>query len=374
MSNHIVFVVNALDFFVSHRLQIAEEALDKGYVVSVIASRGQSLYEFDEQISYYNVPFARGRFNFFNSIYCFIKLYFILRFIKPDLLHCVTIKPIIFGGFCSLILNIKRNVFSISGLGPVFVARNIWSKFRKRLVLGIYKVIFNRTECVVIVQNLSDFNLVTSFSEAVLKKVTLIPGSGVDLNIYHYLPEDRTTKRVVLACRLIKSKGVLQFLEAAQILNNLGRKYEFLLAGSFDQFNSDRILLDDIEHYLDLPGVFYLGYVENIPDLYSSANIICLPSYYNEGVPKSLIEAAASGRAIITTDHPGCRDAILVGRSGLLVPVMDSEALAAKIDYLLTNNEIRCQMGFNGRELAVQRFSLGSVVSSHLEIYSRLIP
>jgi glycosyltransferase involved in cell wall biosynthesis len=202
----------------------------------------------------------------------------------------------------------------------------------------------------------------------------LIKGSGADLSVYNYLPENTSgTIKVVMACRLLKEKGVFQYVDAAKIVKKQHSHVEFLLVGTPDLENPNSVKQSEIDVWVNQGLITYLGHRNDIPTVFANSNIVCLPSFYGEGVPKVLIEAAACGRAIVTTDNPGCRDAVVKGETGLTVPIRDAKALANAIMQLIDNPELRVSMGAKARVFAEKEFDVDSVVNKHLDIYSSLI-
>ncbi|WP_165742197.1 glycosyltransferase family 4 protein, partial [Pseudoalteromonas sp. Z1A6] len=202
----------------------------------------------------------------------------------------------------------------------------------------------------------------------------LIKGSGADLSVYNYSPEKITNNvKIVMACRLLKEKGVYQYIEAARIVKEQYPNTEFLLVGTPDLENPNTVKQIEIDSWVNKNLITYLGHRSDIPAVFADANIVCLPSFYGEGVPKVLIEAAACGRSIVTTDNPGCRDAVIEGETGLTVPIRDARALAIAIQKLISEPELRVSMGNKARAFAEAEFDVDSVVSKHLDIYVNLI-
>jgi len=203
-------------------------------------------------------------------------------------------------------------------------------------------------------------------------KTRLISGSGVDLKDFPVLPEPDQIPVVVMASRLLKDKGVHEFVEAARILRSRGVDARFQLIGDPDPGNPVSVTAESIQAWREEGVIECLGFRTDIPKLFSQSNIIVLPSYYGEGLPRVLIEAAACGRAVVTTDMPGCRDAIVPDVSGLLVPARDAKALADAIQLLIEDADLRQRMGREGRRLAEKEFSIEKIVQAHLEIYASL--
>jgi glycosyltransferase involved in cell wall biosynthesis len=231
----------------------------------------------------------------------------------------------------------------------------------------------NQKRLAVIFQNPDDRGGLLSIGALRDDQVRMIRGSGVNLADYPVMPEPEGRPVVVMAARLLRNKGVLEFVEAARLLRSRGIAVVMRLIGSPDPGNPNSVIpskLDDwsAERIVELPG-----YRTDIAAQYAAANIVCLPSYYGEGLPKTLVEAAACGRAVVTTDHPGCRDAIDPDVTGILIPVKNSVALADALQALIESPERRAQMGKAGRELAEQVFAIEKIVEQHMTIYQELL-
>jgi glycosyltransferase involved in cell wall biosynthesis len=204
-------------------------------------------------------------------------------------------------------------------------------------------------------------------------KVAMIRGSGVDLLRFKQLPVPSGLPIVVFPSRLLADKGIFEFVAAARLLRRQGMLARFVLAGLVDPANPTSVTPAQLDDWAAEGVIENWGYRSDMPQVLSKATVVALPSY-REGLPKALIEAAACGRAVVTTDVPGCRDAIEPGVTGLLVPVREGEALAKAIEKLLTHPEQREDMGQAGRRLAEQEFDVKAVVDKHLAIYKRLLP
>jgi glycosyltransferase involved in cell wall biosynthesis len=292
---------------------------------------------------------------------------------KPDLVHLITIKPVLYGGLATRIAGISSVVAAVSGLGTVFVADSIVAKLRKWLVKLLYAMAFNQKRLAVIFQNPDDRDTLLSAGALRKDETRMIRGSGVRLADYPYLQEPEGKPVVVMAARLLRDKGVFEFVGAANILRERGVDVDMRLVGSSDPGNLNSVTEAELECWEKEGVVTLLGYRTDIAHQYASANVVCLPSYYGEGLPKCLVEAAACGRAVVTTDHPGCRDAIRPDESGLLVPIKNSVALADAIQQLVGSPELRQRMGEAGRALAEEAFAIEKIVGQHLRIYEELL-
>lgn len=372
-TNSILFVVNTTSFFLSHRLPLALAAKDAGFKVHVATSDSSSSPLINaEGFIHHPIDFKRSGMNILSDLATFISLVKLFRLVNPSLVHLVTIKPVIYGCIAARIVRIKSVVAAISGLGTVFIDNSLRGLFSRLLVLKLYKSAFKHPNLAVIFQNQEDRNLFLRNNLIDSKICNIIRGSGVQISNYPYLPEPDNIPVVVMASRLLKDKGVIEFVESAKILKLEGIDIIFRLIGDSDPDNRSAVSKNFLNQCRLEGFVELLGYREDISDQYANANIVCLPSY-REGLPKSLIEAAACGRAVVTTDVAGCRDAIIPNVTGLLCPVKDSKKLALAIKELICNPKRRQEMGKAGRKLAKVEFAIEHIVKQHLNIYFKLI-
>ena len=264
-------------------------------------------------------------------------------------------------------------VSAISGLGTVFTSDGQRAGMMRRAVQAMYRLALGHPNQAVILQNSDDQVALIRSGGLRDDKAVMIRGSGVDLAEMPCRKEAPGAPIVAFAARLLKQKGVEEFVAAARLLRERGVSARFWLIGDPDPGNPYSISAEQVEAWASEGVVEVLGHRSDVPDLYAQAHVVTLPSYYGEGLPKTLIEAAACGRPIVTTDHPGCRDAIVDGETGVLVPVRDAQALADALQALLEDPERRQAMGRAGRALAEREFAIEKVVDAHLEIYRRLL-
>jgi len=369
----LIFVVNTPGFFLSHRLPLAIYAKAAGYEVHVATAFGPEIKEIEAQgLKHHVVPFARSGQNPFKEALAICRLIWLFRRLKPSLIHLITIKPVLYGGIASRIAGVSSVVSAVSGLGTVFLTKSFAGKLRRWFVIRLYGLAFNQKRLVVIFQNNDDRNILLSSGVVDFLHTRIIHGSGVDLAEYKFSPERDCQLVAVMAARLLKDKGVYEFVEAARVLRSRRVAVKMRLIGSLDSGNPTSVTKEDLQSWALEGIVEVLGYRDDIAAQYAQAHIVCLPSY-REGLPKSLIEAAACGRAVVTTDVAGCRDAIIPNVTGLLVPVRDPVALADAIQKLVDEPELRREMGIAGRRLAEDRFAIKGVVDQHLQIYEEVL-
>lgn len=379
----LVFVVNHVAFFVSHRLPIALAAKRKGYEVEIITGQaGSETMEISavEKLNEYGIKHNRTIFrsdslNFFTEFIGFTQLFFRLAISKPDLVHCVTPKGILYGGIASRLLRIKSVVFAISGMGFFYTKdnyrswiHNVFAYLYRKLIAFAYK----QKNRVIIVQNADDRSVILESNIAKESEIYLIKGSGVDLNQYSNINIESKTKTILFPARILRNKGVYEFIEAVKILRETTNDWEYIIAGASDYKNPTSIDQEEIDLWQSQGLINWVGHVEDMVSLYKEASIVCLPSY-REGMPKVLLEAASASCAIITTDVPGCRESIIEGVTGLLVPPRDSKSLAESLRIVMNNDELRRRFSNAGREYAVEHFSIDIVISKTLDIYDRLL-
>jgi glycosyltransferase involved in cell wall biosynthesis len=370
----LLIVVNTASFFLSHRLPIAQAAVRCGFDVHVATARSDASDAVVSQgFAHHEIPLTRSGKNPARELFSLCAIFQLMRRLKPDIVHLVTIKPVLYGGLAARLAGIPGVVVAISGLGSLFVESGLQRRAVRTIVEAIYRSALKHRNLRVIFQNGEDKRILTDLGAVRSSDSVLIPGSGVDLELYPLSPESDGVPVISFAARLLKEKGVVEFVEAARILRRDGYNARFLLIGEPDIGNPSSVTRDDLEAWGKEGVVELLGYRVDIPALFKLSNIIVLPSYYGEGLPKVLIEAAACGRAVVTTDHPGCRDAIEPGVTGLLVPPRDPSSLAKALKDLLDNPDRRFAMGEAGRELATRRFDLGEVVATHIRIYQELL-
>jgi len=369
----LLFIVNVDWFFISHRLPIAISAIKEGCEVHIFTKVTSQLDVLERSgLIVHNAKLTRKK----SGVKILIELFEIfsnIRKIKPDIVHLVTIKPVLLGGLASRILRIPAVVSAISGLGFVYSSSGLFSEIRRKLISFLYYVALGHNNQKVIFQNIDDQNRLVSINNKLADKSLLIPGSGVNLSLYSVKDIDAGIPIVMFAGRLLESKGVKEFVRSAELLNKNISRARFVLVGDIDPSNPESITKLDLDQWRKDGHVEIWGYRADMHNVIPLASVVVLPSYYGEGLPKVLIEAAACGRAVITTDHPGCRDAIESNVTGLLVPVKDAQTLADSIENLISNPEKCMKMGEAGRKLAEEKFDVQYVTERHISIYKNLL-
>jgi glycosyltransferase involved in cell wall biosynthesis len=368
----VLFVVNQARFFVTHRLVLAEAAAHAGYDVHVAVPDGPGTSAITERgFPVHSVPFDRGGMNVAADLRTATALVALYRELRPDLVHHVTVKPVLYGSLAARALNVRAVVNAVSGLGYLEIARDRRAQAVRAVVRRLYRLAFRRPRLRVIFQNPDDR---ASFEHAGIVRpgqASLIHGSGVDLDAFAPVPVPQGPPVVLLPARMLWDKGVGEFVDAARRLRSAGSDARFVLVGDTHE-NPAAVPADRLAAWVREGVVEWWGHRDDMPAALSAASVVCLPSY-REGCPKALLEAAACGRPIVTTDVPGCRDVVRDGVEGLLVPARDAGSLAAAIARLLDDAELRRTCGELGRARAERDFGVARVVAATLTIYRELL-
>lgn len=367
----LLILVNNPAFFLSHRLPVALAAREAGYEVHVATMDGPSVAQIQALgLPHHVMPLTRRGSNPWHELRSLWAIWRLCRRLRPRILHAVTIKPVLYGGVAARLARVPGYVAAVSGLGFLFTQDQEGSRrWLRAVALALYRVALRHPNSRVIFQNQGDCEVLRRAGAVRPGQVAMIRGSGVDLASYPLRPVPAEPPVVVaMASRLLLDKGVREFVQAARLSAGSGPALRWRLAGSPDPGNPASVDEGQLEEWRRDGVADLLGECEDVAALYAQAHIVVLPSY-REGLPKSLVEAAACGRAVVTTDVPGCRDAIVPNESGLLVPPRDAAALAEAVQRLAGDPALRQRMGEAGRRLAERDFDIRKVVQAHLEVY-----
>ena len=371
----ILFVVSEDWYFCSHRLPVAKAAVQAGYEV-VVATRISDRRATIEEAGIRVIPLKymrRSSLNVFRELAALSELFGIFRKERPNLVHQVAIKPVLYGSLILKVTGLACKVNALGGLGFIFSSKQLLAGLIRPFFLRFFRLLLNGKSSVLILQNQDDFVLMTTKAGVQPQRVRLIRGAGVNLERYVSKPLPTGVPIVMLAARMIWDKGVGEFVTAACLLREHGVQARFVLVGEPDPENPSSVALEQLKKWTELGVVEWWGYRDDMEEVLSLASVVCLPSYYGEGLPKVLIEAAACGRAIVTTDMPGCRDAIEPNITGVLVQARDADALADAVQSLIDDPVRLSQLGASGRMLVEREFGIEKVVATHLRIYEELM-
>ncbi len=368
----LVFLITEDWFFLSHFLDRALAARRAGYDVTVVANdTGEGKAIRAAGLGFEALPFARRRVNPLAELATIRDVRAIYRRLRPDIVHHVALKPILYGSLAARWSGIRRIVNAPVGMGFVFTSQSTKSRLLRPLVTGALRLLLNPPGGKVIFENPDDRTEFIAKGAAREADAVLIRGAGVDLSVFAPHPEPAPPVTVALVARMLWDKGVGEFVAAARALRSTGARFQLIGAG--DPQNPAAIPDDQLQAWADEGTVEWLGQRADVPALLQRAHIACLPSY-REGLPKSLLEAAAAGLPIVATDVPGCREAVRDGDNGLLVPPRDPEALAAALRRLIEDSDLRRRFGAAGRRRAETEFASSIVVEQTLALYRGLLP
>ncbi|WP_260418008.1 glycosyltransferase family 4 protein [Pseudomonas cichorii] len=364
----LLFIVNVDWFFLSHRLPLALAAKEAGFEVHLACAITDRADEIEAcGIKVHKLDIDRQSASPAQAVKLFIKLFTLMRTLAPSAVHLVTIKPVLIGGLAARLARVPRVIAAISGLGFVFTAQGCTAHIRRLLVSTLYRLALSRKNVRMIFQNEDDQEILKRNVDIEDSQIVRIRGSGVDLSTWLASPLPDMPPVVMMASRLLKDKGVVEFVEAARILRGY-RSTRFVLVGSVDSGNPTSLLQEELMTWVNEGVIEWWGPRNDMSAVLPMAHIVVLPSY-REGLPKVLIEAAACGRAVVTTDVPGCKDAVDPDVSGLLVEVRNPQAIANGVKRLLDDAEKLKKMGVAGRRLAEDAFDIREVVAQHMKLY-----
>lgn len=373
----LLIVVNVDWFFISHRLPVAIAALNAGFethIATTLTSPDRRIQLVDLGLHVHELKFDRSASSLIRLCQSFFAFLTIYLNVKPDILHLVTLQPVLIGGMVSRLLSAKSVLFAISGLGTVFSGTNLKSKLLRWLTLSFYKVAFGVSNKIVVFQNQSDLNLLQHSLHLSYSDLRVFKGSGVDVSIYSP-PKDfpPPTPTILMASRLLVPKGVLDFVEASKIVSSFYPNARFLLAGSTDPSNPSSLTQDQLDEIISLPTIQYLGQRHDLHSVMKQCSIFVLPSYYPEGLPRVICEAMSCGLPVITTSTPGCKDAVQHKSTGLLVPPKDHVSLSQAILHLLSTPSTLLAMSKQARAYAIAHYDINLICQQHLEAYRQLL-
>ncbi len=370
----ILYLVTEDWYFCSHRLPIARAARDAGFDV-IVATRVQSHAEEIRRENFRLVPlnWRRRSLHPWNETRALIELVRVYRRERPDLVHHIALKPALYGSISARLTRVPSVVNTVAGLGYVFTSRQWKAKMLSLPLKLAFRSLLNQPNGRLILQNPDDRETLSRYCNIRPEQTVLIRGSGVDLERFVPVSEPEGVPNVTMVSRMLWDKGVGELVEAARQLRESGDRVRITLVGSPDTENPASVPNDQLEAWQDEGLVEYLGYRSDIAEVWANSTIAVLPTSYGEGVPKALMEAAASARPIIATDVPGCREIVRHGETGLLIPAGDTDALCDAIRRLSLDPDLRRTMGSKGRLHVADGFSEETVVEETMAVYESLI-
>jgi glycosyltransferase involved in cell wall biosynthesis len=373
----IILFANTDWYLFNFRLPLARALKTQGHEVLLISPHGDyGAMLCKAGFRWTSLAMDRRSLNPFREILVLTRLALLYRRERPDVVHNFTVKCVIYGAAAAAFARIPARINAVAGLGYVFSNNSFKARLLRPLVRCLMNWSLNNTQSRLILQNPDDVKDFTLAGIVDASRVHLIKSSGVDTHRFQpsggsSVPGQPTI--VLLAARLLWDKGIAEYVQAARKLRGEGLPIRFLLAGAPDHGNPASVRQDELDAWAAEGVIEVLGHVDDIRAQLADTDIMVLPSYYGEGVPRSLIEAAACGLPIVTTDSQGCREVVTDGVDGLLIPVRNSEALAGAIQRLHENPILRSELGAAARQRALAEFDERIVIEKTLAVYDELL-
>ncbi len=377
--NKVALVANSSWYLFNFRLSFLEGLREEGFDIVLAAPED----EFSDRLRsagfrFHAVPLDRKGMNPFRDLLALARLAKVFRQERPGIVHNHTVKCVLYGSLASVLAfpfgGGPAVVNSITGLGHLFLTQSLPVRVVRFFLVALYRVVARWPRVHFLFQNPDDLEVFSRFGITVPGKFTLVRGSGISLRKFQPPASESASGpvRVLFASRLLKEKGLYELRQAGLLLQKRGVSCEIVIAGSLDEGNPSSISMQELQQWQGEGWMRWLGHVDSMDQLYREVQICVLPSW-REGLPRSLLEAAAAARAIVATDVPGCREVVEHGQTGMLVPARSPEALAQAIERLCRDPALRQRLGIRARQLAEKEFSQEKVLSSTTGIYRRLL-
>ncbi|MDB3959294.1 glycosyltransferase family 4 protein [Candidatus Pelagibacter sp.] len=373
----IAYVINHLSFFKSHILPIAKKAKKKGFEIRVFCGIGGSQLMEKEALKYIRASgikftkykFQPGMTNIFLEPKYIVNIITDLKKYEPNIVHCISLKGVLYGSLYSIIYKPKKLISFITGMGYFFTNKlNAYEKFVRFCLLKVIKFALVINNSILVLENKDDFKFFEKKVGFNKKQITLVKGAGVDLKKFYY-DEKLKIKSILFPARVLIEKGIFEYLSAAEALSKKFYNWQFLIAGTLDYKKNKKSTNPlNFNRFYNNKNIKFLGHRKDMNILFNKCSIVCLPSY-REGFPKSLIEASSSGCAIITTNVTGCRDVIKKNFNGLLSKPRNTDDLKNKLEKVISNQSLRLKFSKNSRQKALKDFGIDKFINKNLELY-----
>ncbi len=340
------------------RGDLLREIASRGYDIVVTGPNRDGLEKINELGALLQViPLDKNGFSIIGDLRYLSNLYRLIKAEKPDVVLAYTIKPNIYGSIAAKLAGVKNINTMVTGAGYAFTAKGGRAKFTKLMVSILYRIAFTCTDRVIF-QNKDDLRQFTELGLLKPQKCRLVDGSGVNMELFPLVPFPEITTFFMLS-RVIASKGVMEYLQAASQIKSKYPKVRFMLLGAIENI-SDSLKEDDLAPYIKDGVIEYFGETDDVASYYRQCSVYVLSSY-REGIPRTVLEAMAMGRPILTTDVPGCRETVVEGRNGFLIPARDSDALAQKMEWFIQNEPEIARMGTESYKICLEKFQVEKI-------------
>jgi len=346
-----------------------------GYSVSLLSNfeNHESLIK-DEGIDTINWKLVRESKNPLKEIAAIFKIVSALKETRPNILHSVALKPVIYSSIACSLIGFNNRVFALAGLGSIFTSKKKQILFIKPVIAIILRMLLNNPKTRIILQNPEDAKVLIKERIVRQDSIRIIRGAGVDTLLFSTSDLPKVEKPIIcLPSRMIWAKGILDFIECSKVINKIYPAVRFVLVGAPDDQNPDSIPIEKLKKWNDFSIVEWWGHKDDMQNVYRRSSIICLPTTYGEGLPKSLLEAASCGRPIVTYDVPGCREIVIDGYNGFLVKPKSVSGLVDAISTLLKDEELCTKMGRNGRKLVEKYFTQEKIAKETIAVWEEVL-
>lgn len=374
----LLYIINVDWYFMLHWLDRAKAAKDSGYDVHIAMQHTDLKYcQRLKGLGFhtYKLPISRKSINILTELRTLAAINRLLKELKPEIIHSVTIKPNIYAGLCSRIRGIPI-IASITGLGTTFSSKKYeLARIVKYFIQNAYRLAFAHPKTKVLFENIDDLNQIVCGGFITRDQAVLIPGAGVNTNLYSPTPPLPSPPiNVLFAARLLRNKGLYQLVDVISAIRSDGIDICLTVAGIIDNDALGTIPINQLESWHKQGFITWLGQVEDMPKLINDSHIICLPTLYGEGIPRILIEGASCGRPIVATDTQGCREIISNNENGLLVCPHSKPELKNALSALATSPNVRKEMGIRGRKVVEEKYCSNIVIRKTLMLYTTMTP
>lgn len=372
-ARRVLFVITEDWYFCSHYLERALALQAAGVEVGVATRlRAHADVIWNAGFRAFPIEFNRQGLNPFRELRCAAHLRKIVREFAPDICHHVALKPIVIGTLVARWLGGLPVVNAPTGMGYVFTSNTLKARLLRPIAKTVLRWLLNPKGSKVIIQNQDDLQTLVSWGCVTPENAFLVRGAGVNVARFHPKAEPPGQVVITLVARMLKDKGILEFIAAARMLKARGINARFRLVGGPDSGNPSTLDHETLSSLAEEGVTEWAGHLKDVRSALDASHIVCLPSY-REGMPKALLEAAAAGLPLVSTDVPGCREIVRHGVNGLLVPARDATALAAALETLIRTPALRVTMGAASRQLAVQEFSSAQVIRETKLVYEDVL-
>ena len=370
----ILFIISEDWYFVSHRLYLAKVAINSGYKVALLShfTNHREIIE-AEGIKTIAWPLNRSSRNLYKEIEAIKSIVSTIRQFKPSMIHSVAMKPVIYSAIACNLSGLKSRIFALAGLGFVFTSSKRSAKILRPFLKVIFSLLFKGKKTKLILQNPDDQRQLLSKGVINPKNIRLIRGAGVDTKTFSFKTIPSNMPIIILPSRMLWSKGIQDFIDCAKVINIDNIMARFVLVGTPDDQNPDSISTQLLTEWHKDGVIEWWEFQSDMPNVFHQSTIVCLPTTYGEGLPKSLLEAASSGRPIVTYDVPGCREIVKDGYNGFLVKAKRVDGLVEAISKLLNDRELCIEMGKNGRKLVEKHFTQEKIAKETMAVWEELL-